>query len=959
MGMTSQGHCPTILLTDPSLRDQRGHHFDLAMKLANAAHAVRGRMILAVHRDFAIAMGEPPVIPMFTSTMYDGYMPRTGGTKSNGNLANTLRKIGRHLHGFIPRISQKAKLPRNRVAGENLAEELRQAIHTAGLTTTDHVLFHTADGHVYRAVVELCLEQNPDRLPNIHLATPYDMTVMPNLPRDVSVTGLITCLDLLGVLNNKVFLYAENALLADNLSTTWHAPVQPLDLPPPGRPLPLPKYDHNPLVVAYLGAARIEKGFLNLSPIIAALWESHGRHRRIRFRIQSSPQIVGYAPEIRVAIEKLRQFPSHYVELVEQEQTSVEYARMLDSADVILLPYNRERYTVRGSGIAVEAVSMGRVLITTTGTYPASLITDACGVAAANTEGYVEGLRRLTDDFPRYAVNAHINAKRYRRRYSAERYLATIMERTESLAIAHQHEKPRPPVVIIHSPNILQDEARLLRHVPKISILSRKGMWPVFLYRQLSPRKPLTTPPLVKLRCWDESHTTDLCALQIGHLPFTQDLGSEAIPLLYRRVIWAARRNNRVSSRHVGKVHLVITDEVRSLSSLRAMWPTLPIVHEYSVHDAEMPENDSKGIRSGTLIGTNIADGTQKGLPPRQRVQFGTPCRFATKGGWGQVLPAGTMDPNTASGNSTVALPVDILFCSFGADAESAIFVERVWPTLSVDGYSLRFLTTPPIAKATIPFALDANKVDLPAHLEKARIVVWPFSSVSHLVEAAAVLYPYCTILICSALHYASTARQPHISNVCVPVYLNAEREIEALRVLLSNPTSRRTVSWNTFVPLNEYHHAMQYTSAWDAILRAGRVQAGYSSTKEPCDHRFGWWRFHELETMQSGTQVNEVGKNPPLSRDHDIAIDHRDSPAKTHGPKNSQPISLIYHTLQECKAAYEVQTWSRRSGPIALRYLLSGCDHSAPLGLALNSGTREKHLQRSKAIRGQRQCRN
>ncbi|HIB85051.1 MAG TPA: glycosyltransferase family 1 protein [Chromatiaceae bacterium] len=181
------------------------------------------------------------------------------------------------------------------------------------------------------------------------------------------------------------------------------------------------------VTVVYLGAAREEKGFLLLPELIGSLYEVLGKSEQLRFVIQCSPQIVGYLPSIKVAIEKLRQFPSDYVELRDKPQSTKDYYEMLSGSDVVMLCYDHDRYRVRGSGIAVEAVALGKILLSTKGTFPEFL--SGSGAASGSTVTEVSAaLEDVVARFEHYRAEAAQVGKSYRESYTPKAYIESMLK---------------------------------------------------------------------------------------------------------------------------------------------------------------------------------------------------------------------------------------------------------------------------------------------------------------------------------------------------------------------------------------------------------------------------------------------------------------------------------------------------------------------------------------------------
>ncbi len=64
------------------------------------------------------------------------------------------------------------------------------------------------------------------------------------------------------------------------------------------------------------------------------------------------------------------------IELIDTPMEPAEYFRRLVECDIVLIAYSRESYRARSSGVLIEALSAGKPVITTAGTWMASQVTD-------------------------------------------------------------------------------------------------------------------------------------------------------------------------------------------------------------------------------------------------------------------------------------------------------------------------------------------------------------------------------------------------------------------------------------------------------------------------------------------------------------------------------------------------------------------------------------------------------
>ena len=121
----------------------------------------------------------------------------------------------------------------------------------------------------------------------------------------------------------------------------------------------------------YLGDARVEKGYGAL-PSIARALKPQLSSGRVRMIVQSNFNVPGGEPGIAAARDFLSSMPN--TTLLFDSISPQQYNDYLFSADLILLPYQVERYVSRSSGILAEAICAGVPTLVPHGTWLADQV---------------------------------------------------------------------------------------------------------------------------------------------------------------------------------------------------------------------------------------------------------------------------------------------------------------------------------------------------------------------------------------------------------------------------------------------------------------------------------------------------------------------------------------------------------------------------------------------------------
>lgn len=143
-----------------------------------------------------------------------------------------------------------------------------------------------------------------------------------------------------------------------------------------------------PLLVAALGSGRYDKGFLRLKSILRLVVERVG-NTPVHFVVQNLPQV--YSEPFVKYISELSALPGML--LADSVLSQDRLSEWLRRARVIVTPYARDVYALRGSAMLMEALSVGRPNVSEAGCgFSSQLAYYDCGKLCTTDDEYAEAI---------------------------------------------------------------------------------------------------------------------------------------------------------------------------------------------------------------------------------------------------------------------------------------------------------------------------------------------------------------------------------------------------------------------------------------------------------------------------------------------------------------------------------------------------------------------------------------
>jgi glycosyltransferase involved in cell wall biosynthesis len=387
-----------LLIVEEALRDYVGHWYEYVRAVTDLARGDGVEVTIAGHAEASEALrDELGVVPVFEKTPWDGVYRRRGRLLGKLGLIRHNALVFRRMRAFL-----KARAPFDVTFVPTV---FGQHVWAWRLL---YLLYPRRIGRLVVLVRNNCGSYRPDSAePRFNASARLFGWGLRSFTADV-VAGPVT-------------IATDSARLAEEYRRlTGAAPVvfpSPRIAAPPARKR---RRQRAPLLFACLGPARFEKGIDILQRAIA-LYLADPANPPARFAMQWPTPLVdaggdAYEPDPALVA-------SGRVDVLTEPLDSDGYDALLAATDCMVLPYRRDAYFARISGVAVEAVTAGIPVIATADTWTGELVTasgagltvpdgDASALAAAMVElaRDYSGFRRRAEAKRQAAAEAHSGA---------------------------------------------------------------------------------------------------------------------------------------------------------------------------------------------------------------------------------------------------------------------------------------------------------------------------------------------------------------------------------------------------------------------------------------------------------------------------------------------------------------------------------------------------------------------
>jgi glycosyltransferase involved in cell wall biosynthesis len=395
-----------LLIVEEALRDYVGHWFEYVRAVAELARGDGAEVTIVGHAQASQALRDNlGVVPVFAKTPWDGVYRHRIGWLSKLGLVRHNALVFRRMRAFL-----RAHGPFDVTFAPTVVG------HHVWAWRLLYLLYPRRIGRLVLLVRNNAGTYRPGSAePRFNLAARLFGWGLRGFTADV--------------LAGRVTIATDSARLAEEYRRLTG--VAPVVFPSPrvAAPPPRRRRKSGSLRFACLGPARFEKGIDVLQRAIA-LYLAGPDSAPARFAIQWPGEILDargavYPPDPALAA-------SGRVEFLTEPLDSAGYDALLAATDCMVLPYRRDAYFARISGVAVEAVTAGIPVIATADTWTGALVETAGAgltVPDGDAAALAAAMAEVARDYPRFRAKAAARAQAAAAAHSGTAFLSLLWGR--------------------------------------------------------------------------------------------------------------------------------------------------------------------------------------------------------------------------------------------------------------------------------------------------------------------------------------------------------------------------------------------------------------------------------------------------------------------------------------------------------------------------------------------------
>jgi glycosyltransferase involved in cell wall biosynthesis len=409
-----------LVLVDNNLSDRVGHHFNYALALKEQCAAL-GQPFRALIKETAApdvraALGADGVFSqgIHEDSSANPYPPEWGSLRSTYDFLRSNEAFARDLEAGLARTAQ----PSDQVFLPNATP--RQILGLALLLKKSPIHRTLRFSLILRYTTQAAFGPLKERKSVLEKDTADQYATAFEKLRDADPHGCVR------LATDSAGLAKEYAALAQKPIEVWPIP-HTLEAAATSWPADIPAKAPGKIRVVYLGDAREEKGF-ELLPAAVRACAQDPAFASVEFVFQALVT-SRYHNRMCLVIRELKQLPAPNLQLVESSLSSESYRALLESADLVLLPYDAVTYRSRTSGPFVEAICAGKpVVIPRDSWMSAQLGESRAGVTfqSGNAADLERALRGVLGALPDHARSAGELGDKFRAYHNPRSFFAHL-----------------------------------------------------------------------------------------------------------------------------------------------------------------------------------------------------------------------------------------------------------------------------------------------------------------------------------------------------------------------------------------------------------------------------------------------------------------------------------------------------------------------------------------------------
>ncbi|WP_324282705.1 glycosyltransferase [Cyanobacterium aponinum UTEX 3222] len=320
---------------------------------------------------------------------------------------------------------------------KSFTNSLQKIIEKLKLTSEDQVFIHTISIEQIEDLLYLLQSQKvrfqgdmlPIKHPHYHIMLRRDID--DDLVKNARGIGIKSCLELFyqsKLYPNKIEFYTDTEELVNRYNSL--SPVKLKLIPVPFRQEKLKenivkKDDNYPIHIVFLGDARKEKGYLYLPEIVENLWQDYLSNNKLKITIQSN--FNNQDREIVTSRLILETYPEDKVKIIKNPLTTSAYYQLLNSADLLIIPYDNYSYRYRTSGVLTESLAAGKPVIVPKDTWLSEQIDENRGIIYDSPHQITDAIIKIINNLTIYQENAQKFSVGWCKKNSTDILIKTIL----------------------------------------------------------------------------------------------------------------------------------------------------------------------------------------------------------------------------------------------------------------------------------------------------------------------------------------------------------------------------------------------------------------------------------------------------------------------------------------------------------------------------------------------------